>query len=78
VLGRSTVDNIRSGVLFGSLTEIEGMITLLSKELSDTAPVVVATGGLQYLLRDRTSAVHYFDDALVLKGINFVLQNAKR
>ncbi len=45
IIGTNTVDCMRSGVLFGTASMIDGMIERLTERLGKT-PTVVATGGL--------------------------------
>ena len=70
VLGRSTTESMRSGILFGAAALIEGLVDRLHKEVfGNTEFIVVATGGLSELFEGKTSVIHYIIPHLVLEGI---------
>ncbi|MEO6939351.1 MAG: type III pantothenate kinase [Candidatus Kapaibacterium sp.] len=69
-LGRSTDESIRSGVLFGSLAMIEGMIERLKlAAFFDEDPIVILTGGHSNLFRGKSLAFDQVEPHLVLFGI---------
>jgi len=70
VIGRNTVDNINSGVVFGSADSIDGLIRRIKKEwpTSDT-PYVIATGGLAQVFQSICLEFDEVDPALTLKGL---------
>ena len=45
VIGKSTVEALQSGMVYGFAGQIDGMVRRISEEL-DADPVVIATGGL--------------------------------
>lgn len=68
IIGRTTADSIKSGVLYGTVFMVSGMIKRLKKELgSDTK--VVATGGLASRIADQMDQIQHIDFNLSLKGI---------
>lgn len=71
VIGESTVEAIRSGLVFGYVAMVEGMITRLKAKLPRKTQVV-ATGGLAKLICKQTTVVDRIDLALTLKGLNMI------
>lgn len=71
VVGRTTVGSLQSGLMFGYVSLVEGMITRLRAEL-DWSLVVVATGGLAATIADETPAIEHVDDALMLEGLRLI------
>jgi type III pantothenate kinase len=70
VLGKTTEESIQSGILFGALTSLEGLIDRLQKEAFDgEKPMVIVTGGHSSIIKDHTSIVDHYDPHLVLRGI---------
>ncbi len=68
IIGRTTSESIKSGVLYGTVFMVAGMIERLKKELgSDTQ--VVATGGLASRIAEQTDQIPNIDFDLSLKGI---------
>ncbi len=77
VIGKSTVEAIQSGIFFGYLGLIEGIIANISKELG-SKPLVLATGGLATLFQPHTKVIHKVDDELTLKGLLRIAQYNKK
>lgn len=71
LIGKSTVDALQSGILFGYTCLIEGMIERFRKELGTDARVVL-TGGLAELMREEISGIDVLDPHLVLHGIRIL------
>ncbi len=68
VIGKNTVGAMRSGVFFGYLGLIEGLIARIRAELGTDAGVV-ATGGLAPLFADCSDSLNRVDLQLTLKGL---------
>ena len=71
VIGRNTVAAIQSGLLFGYVGLVEGMLRRVMAELSWDAKVV-ATGGLAPLVAAETDAIDVVDDSLMLEGLRII------
>ena len=70
IIGRTTVESMQSGILFGGLAQIEGFVRRLAQfAFPNEEPVVVSTGGLSRLVDGRTNVISHIDGDLVLKGI---------
>jgi len=68
VVGRDTVGAMQSGVFWGHVALIEGLIARIKAEYG--APMtVVATGGVASLFEGATSAIDRFDPDLTLRGL---------
>ncbi|HEY3876203.1 MAG TPA: type III pantothenate kinase [Candidatus Kapabacteria bacterium] len=75
IIGRTTVESMQSGILYGALAQIEGFVKRLSQfAFPNEEPVVVATGGLSRLVERRTNAISVIDGDLVLKGISIAAE----
>lgn len=72
VIGRSTVEAIRSGIAFGFAGQVEGIVRRLRAELGDHARVI-ATGGFSTvmypLIRETIDEV---DEFLTLSGLRLI------
>ncbi|MBK8175806.1 MAG: type III pantothenate kinase [Rhodospirillales bacterium] len=77
-IGKSTVQAMRSGVFWGYIGMIEGMIARIRAELG--VPVgVIATGGLATLFTECSSALERSDPQLTLKGLYAIyLRNSRQ
>lgn len=70
VIGRSTVESIQSGVLYGYAAQVDGMCERIERELGDAK--VVATGGLSSLIAPHTSRVQHVEPWLTLHGLRLI------
>lgn len=76
VIGNTTVDSIRSGIFYGYVGLVEGILTRMTAELGET-PSVIATGGFAKLLAGESTLINVFDDNLLLNGL-FELAKAQQ
>ncbi len=68
VIGKNTIDCMRSGIIYGNAAQIDGIIDRMEQELGQTASIV-ATGGLARLITPICRHKIVYDDALLLKGL---------
>ena len=71
VLGTDTVSAMQSGVFWGYIGLVEGIISQLKRELSVSVKVI-ATGGLAALFDTATEVFDSIDGDLTLKGLALV------
>ncbi len=71
VTGTNTVQAMQSGILYGYLGLVEGMIRRLKEEWGEEA-VVVATGGLAGIIAEHTDAIDVVDHNLTLEGLRVI------
>ncbi len=70
-IGKNTAAAIQSGILFGYVGLIEGMVARFKKELGGSARVV-ATGGWAHLLAKETRVFDAVDENLTLTGLRMI------
>jgi len=68
VVGTDTVGAMQSGVFWGYIGLIEGLIARIKGE-RDAPLTVVATGGVASLFHGATSAIDHFDSDLTIRGM---------
>ena len=71
VIGTDTKENIQSGIMFGAIDQVEGMIKRIIKEKNDNYTIIL-TGGLSKLLSPYLSIQHILDMDLTLKGLYYI------
>jgi type III pantothenate kinase len=72
LIGKSTVEAIRSGIAFGFAGQVEGIVGRLRQELGDGTPVI-ATGGLAGVVVPFARAtIDEVDDLLTLTGLRLI------
>ena len=77
VIGQDTVPAMQSGVFWGYIGLIEGMVKRIEAEFGEPM-TVVATGGLAPMLHGRTEAIHHVDHELTLRGLRLLYQHTQR
>ena len=70
-IGRNTVASMQSGLYFGYIGLIEGLVTRFQRELGGAAKVV-ATGGLSFHIVDDTKLIDEVNDDLLLLGLRMI------
>ncbi len=68
VIGKATVPAMQSGVFWGYVGLIEGLVARIQAEFG-TSMTVVATGGLAPLFMDATKVIQHIAPDLTLKGL---------
>ncbi len=67
-IGKDTVSAMQSGVFFGYVSLIEGLVQRIKAEYGQPM-TVIGTGGIASLFEDQTSAIDHFDHDLTLTGL---------
>ena len=71
VIGKTTASSIQSGLYFGYLSLVDGVIDRIAKELQAT-PRVIATGGLAELFGGGSERIELVDPLLTLTGLRLI------
>jgi len=76
VIGRNTINSIQSGLVWGFVAQVEGMVQRMVAELGGKARVI-ATGGQAALVADLTHVIEKTDPLLTLEGLRLIyVQNS--
>ena len=70
-IGKNTITAMQSGILFGYVGLVEGLVARFKAEL-DGNPKVVATGGLAGLIASETKCIDVVDGDLTLTGLRLI------
>lgn len=71
VVGSSTVEAMQSGVFYGYVSQVDGIVNRMKQE-NTAKPKVVATGGLAALISDASETIDHVDTHLTLKGLYLI------
>lgn len=77
VVGSSTIEAMQSGVFYGYVGQVDGIVNRMKKETAKV-PKVIATGGLASLISDASDTIDYVDKYLTLKGLFLIYKKNKQ
>jgi type III pantothenate kinase len=78
VIGRTTVESMQAGIIYGFTAQVEGMVARIRTELGENARVI-ATGGLAGLVAAETRVIEHVDQRLMLEGLQMIYElNAEK
>jgi len=73
VIGTNTVVNMQSGLFFGYLGLVDGILARIKREVPGLK-TIVATGGIAALLAGDSEHIEHVDDDLTLKGLKIIYE----
>ncbi|MFI5366339.1 MAG: type III pantothenate kinase [Candidatus Binatia bacterium] len=73
VVGRNTVHAIQSGLIYGYVSLVDGLVTRIQKENKVKARVI-ATGGFASLLAPESETIEEVDEFLTLDGLRLIYE----
>lgn len=76
VICRNTETSMQSGVLFGYVGQVEGIVARMKAELKADAKVI-ATGGLAQLINAETDVIDHIEPMLTLEGLQLLYERNK-
>lgn len=77
VIGKNTVDCMRSGMIYGTASMIDGLIDRMQEELGHSS-TIVATGGLAQFITPLCKHEIILEKDLLLKGLNIIYKKNKK
>ena len=72
VIGRSTVESLQSGAVYGFTSQVDGMCERFRDELGPVT--VVATGGLATLIAPLSRSIEHHEPWLTLHGLRLIYE----
>ncbi|HET7628838.1 MAG TPA: type III pantothenate kinase [Bacillales bacterium] len=73
IVGKNTITAMQSGVLYGYVGQVEGIVSRIKQETQST-PSVIATGGLASLIAGESSVIDHVERFLTLKGLQLIYE----
>lgn len=77
VIGKNTIDCMRSGMIYGTAAMIDGLIDRMEEELGHPS-TLVATGGMAQFITPLCKHDIILEKDLLLKGLNIIYQKNKK
>lgn len=77
IIGKNTVDCMRSGMMYGTAAMLDGMIDRIAEELGHES-TIVATGGMAQFITPLCRHKIILEKELLLKGLNIIYKKNKQ
>ena len=77
VIGKNTVDCMRSGMMYGTAAMIDGLVERMEEELGHRC-TLIATGGLAQFIAPLCKREIILDKDLLMKGLNIIYKKNKK
>ncbi len=74
VIGNSTISSIQSGIYFGYIGLVDGIIKRIIREVRKT-PTVVSTGGFAASIAKESRYIEIVEENLMLEGLRMLFEN---
>jgi type III pantothenate kinase len=74
VIGRRTDTAMRSGIFFGAVEAIDGVVRRIKREWKRDNPLVVATGGLATVISPHCTTIDRVEPYMTLYGLDFAFR----
>ena len=72
VIGRDTVTNLQSGIMYAGIDSINGMLNRIKKEVKNEIKHIILTGGFSNILSKYIDHNHMLDPQMTIKGIKLI------
>lgn len=73
VIGKTTITSMQSGIIFGFVGQVDGIVNRIKAEMG-TDTKVVATGGLAELISRESSTIDIVNPNLTLEGLRVIYE----
>ena len=77
VIGRNTITNLQSGIIFGHAGQVDYIVKRMKKEMKEDNVKVVATGGLARLIASECETIDEINPLLTLEGLRIIYEKNK-
>jgi type III pantothenate kinase len=72
-IGKNTIHSVQSGLIFGYVGLVEGLVRRIQAEL-DRPATIIATGGMAEVIAEETTVIHRVEPNLTLEGLRIVYE----
>ncbi len=71
IIGRSTIESMQSGIIYGYASQFDGMVEKMKEVLGEDT-FVIATGGLASIISAECTTINIIDKFLTLEGLRII------
>lgn len=76
VIGTNTIVSLQSGIIYGFVGQVDGIVRRMAKEFT-SRPLVVATGGFASLIAKESETIVKVNPFLTLEGLRIIYQKCQ-
>lgn len=76
-VGKTTISNMQSGIIYGYSGMVESMVNRIKKETNMPNAKVIATGGISDIVNKCVPVIDVVDRTLTLRGLNIIYKMNK-
>lgn len=69
IIGKNTVDAIKSGILYGFGSMVDGLTQKIAESMKPVVPKIIATGGMASLIKPYAKSIDQIEPLLTLEGL---------
>ena len=77
VIGKNTVAGMQSGIIYGYVGLVDGIVQRMIRELG-AMPKVIATGGMADVIAEESETIDIVDQNLTLEGLRIIYSRNRR
>lgn len=78
VICKNTVSAMQSGIYYGAIGQVDGIVRRMKKEMGYKEIKVIATGGLADLIASQSEIIDVIDPLLTLKGLYILFKKNRK
>ena len=75
VIGKNTNTNLQSGIMYGGLDSVQGMIQRIMDEMNSPKIEIILTGGFSSLISSHLKIKHQLDESVTLYGLKQIFDS---
>ena len=77
VVGKTTETSIQSGIMFGTVALVDGMVGRIAEEMGWKVFRAVATGGVAPMIAEKSKKIQTIEPYLTLEGMRLIFERLK-
>lgn len=77
IIGTKTRESLQSGLMWGTIDQIDGLIKRISHEWGEKNITIIATGGLSQVIAPHSKYIQKVDKSLTLVGMTYIYEQVR-